>query len=294
MTDESATEPSTLEHAVRRFDVKQFLTLLRSEGCVLGETFHYFESVSSTNDLAKQALRAGALAGSVFLADAQTAGRGRQGRTWYSPPGGGLWFSALVDGTRLPEPQCLTLLVGVALRRALAKYCTVAPKIKWPNDIEVQGKKLAGILVEADLGSPLLIVGVGVNLITEFGGTDLSTGIALKDVAVAGADSQQAGPTRENVLVEILRELASQLEQYPRAGLGSVVSELRTWDALYGSEIRVGTVPPEGGVSPDAGAAVANGVEGVARGFDDQGRLILQTQEGSVSLGSGSVERRSF
>jgi BirA family transcriptional regulator, biotin operon repressor / biotin---[acetyl-CoA-carboxylase] ligase len=258
------------------FDVKQFLGLLRAEGCALGEPFHYFESVASTNDLAKQAQKAGAAAGSLFLAETQTAGRGRHGRSWFSPAGSGLWFSLLVEGSRLPEPQCLTLLVGVALRRALAKYCSSAPKIKWPNDIEVLGHKLAGVLVEAELSSSLLVVGIGVNLSTDFEGTELKMATTLKQAATRTSEGFASLPPREGVLVEILRELAVQLQAYQREGLRATLDELRSWDALRGSLVRVGA---------------AGVCEGIAAGFDDQGRLILQTESGSVSLGAGTVER---
>ncbi|HEX5521452.1 MAG TPA: biotin--[acetyl-CoA-carboxylase] ligase, partial [Longimicrobiaceae bacterium] len=128
---------------------------------LLGET-------DSTNDVARALGAAGAPAGTVVLADAQRAGRGRAGRAWQSPPGLGVWLSLLLRGASLPEPTLLPLLVGLGAARALDGVLGAGRvQIKWPNDLLVGDRKLAGVLAEADLGSaggPAVVVGIGINV----------------------------------------------------------------------------------------------------------------------------------
>src|SRR5581483_6431763 len=122
--------------------------------------------VGSTNDLAREAGRRGEAGRTVFVADFQTAGRGRQGRTWVAPPGFGLLFSVLF---RLPAagapPLHCTMLVAVALAEALERH-GLRPAIKWPNDVLLEGRKVAGILAEAFQGGgeTMVVVGCGVNV----------------------------------------------------------------------------------------------------------------------------------
>jgi BirA family transcriptional regulator, biotin operon repressor / biotin---[acetyl-CoA-carboxylase] ligase len=251
------------------FSVSAFLAEVRRVGCSLGEPFHYFQACGSTNDEARSALRAGALSGAVFLADAQTQGRGRRGRTWFAPPASGLWFTvALRPRLAASELAAITLVVGVALRRALSQQLHIDFGLKWPNDIEFGGRKVAGILVEAESmpdGQVALAIGVGINTHVTFAGSDLPNAVSLHELA--------AVPARETLLVAILQELAVWFTRYQREGIGCIVSELRAHDALLGQQLSV------------------EGVEGVAAGFDELGRLLLKTPTGTVALSSGTVER---
>ena len=129
---------------------------------------HHFETLDSTNDLAKELAARGAPEGTVVVAETQTGGRGRLGREWNSPPGVGLYVS-LVLRPMLPPmelPQ-ITLTTAVAVVRAVRRVAGVAPGIKWPNDLLFNGKKLGGILTEMETESDRIrhvVVGLGLNV----------------------------------------------------------------------------------------------------------------------------------
>jgi BirA family biotin operon repressor/biotin-[acetyl-CoA-carboxylase] ligase len=149
----------------------------------MGSPLYYYPSAGSTNDLASRLARSGATDGTTVVAAAQTAGRGRLGRTWFSPPGAGLYVSIVIRlgvldrrlpgiepapaEAPIPLPSRLTLLTGVALAEAVRGVTGLQAEIKWPNDIVFQGRKLAGILAEAsarDGAIEHIVIGVGINI----------------------------------------------------------------------------------------------------------------------------------
>jgi BirA family biotin operon repressor/biotin-[acetyl-CoA-carboxylase] ligase len=138
---------------------------LRSEGFFA--QWLYQESVSSTLDLARGMAEKGAPEGTVVIAGRQTAGRGRLGRFWESPPGGA-WFSLLLRSLRdLGQAGCISVLSAVAIAQALRERYELPVLVKWPNDLFLYGKKLGGILVElSSVGARIdwLILGVGINV----------------------------------------------------------------------------------------------------------------------------------
>jgi len=126
----------------------------------------YFTSATSTNDVAARAAALGAPDGTAVVAELQTAGRGRLGRAWYSPPGAGLYVSVVLRETGSGVPPWVSLVAGVALAEAV-RACTHLPvDIKWPNDLVVGRRKLAGILAEASGGPTIeyVVLGFGINL----------------------------------------------------------------------------------------------------------------------------------
>ena len=137
---------------------------------VFGRSMYILPSTTSTNDIVKDLAQHGAPDGTAVVAEQQTQGRGRHGRSFVSPAGVGIYVSLLVrpqaDTQRLPQ---LTLAVAVATAEALAEYSALPIRLKWPNDVEISGKKVAGILCEAVLNpavSPLVIIGIGINVNT--------------------------------------------------------------------------------------------------------------------------------
>lgn len=122
-------------------------------------------SVESTNDLAREAARRGWPDRSVFVADYQTRGRGRHGRTWLCPPFAGLLMSVLLRRRDAPA-YTYTMLAAVALSESIERLLALQPAIKWPNDVVVDGRKVAGVLAEAsdDGREQTIVVGVGVNV----------------------------------------------------------------------------------------------------------------------------------
>ncbi len=138
----------------------------------LGRTIHHHESLGSTNEVAFRLAQDGAEHGEVVVAEQQTAGKGRRGRVWVSPPGLNLYFSAILRPELPPQraPE-LTLVAAVALAEALREFGTEAA-IKWPNDVQIEGRKVAGILTELSAEPErvhFVVVGVGVNLNSQAG-----------------------------------------------------------------------------------------------------------------------------
>ncbi|NLW56126.1 MAG: biotin--[acetyl-CoA-carboxylase] ligase [Firmicutes bacterium] len=134
---------------------------------LLGKTIEYYDELSSTNQRAKELL-VSCPEGTVVLAESQTAGRGRLGRRWFSPPGTGIWMS-LILRPQLPPAQLskLTLVAAVALSQAIFAELEVRPLVKWPNDLYWNGRKLSGILTEltGEMGRlESVVLGVGLNV----------------------------------------------------------------------------------------------------------------------------------
>jgi BirA family transcriptional regulator, biotin operon repressor / biotin---[acetyl-CoA-carboxylase] ligase len=201
------------------------------------------EETTSTNDEAKQGAREGAAHGTVWVAERQTAGRGRQGRTWLS---NGLVFSVLL---RLEGKTQNLPLVGLAAGLSVADAIGGAT-VKWPNDVLIDGKKVAGILCETS--DRALVVGIGINVGTHPPEMNATSIVAEKDALL------------ERVVASLLRDAPL----VARDGVGPILARLSSLDALRGKRVRTD-----------------EGIEGVAEGIDDEGRLIV----GAHRLAYGEV-----
>jgi len=242
-------------------DLERAPALVAERGSALGLPMHLLASTTSTNDEAKHAAKDGAPGGSTWVAEQQTAGRGRQGRAWVSPRGENLLFSVLVRVTcppsRLPP---IALAAGLAVRDALVLAAPeAAPKIKWPNDVLIDEKKVAGVLVEAvTAGSRVqaVVIGVGINVHTR----DFPADIA--DRATSLALASRAPPDRAAVLADVLTCLDRDLHIVVARGLGLLRLRLEAADALRGRRVRSDTDD-----------------EGTASGIDDDGRLLVRRDD---------------
>lgn len=222
----------------------------------------------STNDEAARLARAGARHGTVVIAEAQHAGRGRDGRTWQSPRGLGLYLSAIL---RPPLPLAMvppmTLAIGVGVCDAVRSFGASAD-LKWPNDLLVRGKKLAGVLVEAQSQGARLeavIVGIGVNL-----GGALPDDVAA--TATTLADAAGADVPREAFVQRLLERVEHWVDRYVASGLPVVSS---AWEARMANGLQ----------------ARANDIVGEMCGLDGDGALILRDNEGALHrVRSGDVE----
>ncbi len=256
---------------MKPFDAERFRAESRETKPKLGRPLMYEPVTGSTNDNALLAARSGAPHGSLFVADEQTAGRGRRGSAWLAAPGESLLFSLLLrPRLELAQTSALTLAIGLALRDAIAPLLTDTPLIKWPNDLYVGGKKLAGVLVESQLQGERLqavVVGVGLNV----GTRDFPPEIAARatSLALLGANEVE----REPLLQALLSAIALRLDEYERTGVAGILDELNAADALRGQRVRV------------------DAHEGLGRGLDDQGRLFLEDEAGTLhAILAGSVE----
>jgi BirA family transcriptional regulator, biotin operon repressor / biotin---[acetyl-CoA-carboxylase] ligase len=230
--------------------------------------------IDSTNDHARRLALAGAPHGTVVTAERQTAGRGRQGRTWSAPPGRALTLSVLA---RLPPAAlaALPLAAAVAVCEACEAVAPVSCLIKWPNDVWIERRKVAGILIEARPLERWAVIGVGLNVDTAPGELDDE----LRDTATSLRIATGAAVDREAALDALLGRLAAwigQLDDPP-----AVAGAFRGRDALQGER-----------VAWHAGEAR---YEGEARGIDDDGALVVFTDAGErMRLDAGEVhlERR--
>lgn len=153
----------------------------------LGHPIYFYKETDTTNGRLRDIAVDGGLEGAIAVAEKMTAGRGRRGRPWEAPAGSGIWMSILLRPAILPtEASILTLLAGMAVCQALEEETGLSPKIKWPNDILLNGKKLVGILTEMQCEmqqTHFVIVGIGINVnTTEFpeGLNEIATSLYLE------------------------------------------------------------------------------------------------------------------
>jgi BirA family biotin operon repressor/biotin-[acetyl-CoA-carboxylase] ligase len=234
----------------------------------LGATLHYFEEIDSTNTQARLFADQGAAQGEVVIAESQTRGRGRLDRRWESPPFTNLYFSIVLRPNLPPKNAAqITLAAAVALADTLGSFLPCAPCIKWPNDILVAGKKLAGILTEAACVRERIeyvILGIGVNV--NFRVETMPAG--LRERGISMADLITKNVSRESVLARLIQDLDrcyGELEQTGFEGL-----RLR-WEAhfcLRGRRVRI-----ESGGGALTGRAV---------GIDPEGALMVEDQRGHL------------
>lgn len=233
-------------------------------------------AAASTNALVAQRARAGEPAGLVLVAEHQTAGRGRLDRSWVTPPRAALTFSFLVAPEEVPAARWpwLPLLVGIAVSEGVRRVCGVDCDLKWPNDVLVDDRKLAGILVErverAD--GAAAVVGIGLNVSTTREELPVPTATSL---ALQGATTLD----RSVVLREVLRAFEALYLQW-RAEQGDASGGL-----LASYVRRCGTLGREVRVELPTGEQLS----GEATGVDADGRLQVRTAEGLRVLGAGDV-----
>jgi BirA family transcriptional regulator, biotin operon repressor / biotin---[acetyl-CoA-carboxylase] ligase len=219
----------------------------------LGRPRLHLRRTGSTNDRARGLAASGAPHGTLVTAREQTAGRGRWGRTWVGPPGRALLMSLVL---RELDPL-LPLRAGLAV----ADVAGEAARVKWPNDVWVEGRKVAGILVEARPQSGWAVLGIGVNVAVDVE--------ALPDELHETAGTLGRAPDElEDALCELLRALERRLAEPAAAALAA----LRERDALLGQAVRW------------------DGGEGVGAGIDDGGSLLVRLGDGrTIPLAAGEV-----
>lgn len=235
-------------------------------GSSIGQKLVFRESCQSTNDLAKAEGESGAPHGTVVVARRQTGGRGRRGRQWLSLPGEHLYVSVVVR-TDLPLERMseLTLLTGVALVEAF-ESCGVVSRLKWPNDVEVKDRKVAGILAElvTDGASEtaFVVVGVGVNVD--------SRAEAFPDEIKARATCLSTHADRRitvaQVAVAFFERLDDWLVLHRSMGLGVVLDAWKMRSGMLGQQVRA--------------VVDGRGVEGDAEDLDETGALLIRDETG--------------
>ena len=232
----------------------------------LGAQFHYFHELDSTNTYARRLAEQGAPEGEVVIAEEQTQGRGRLGRIWVSPPYINLYFSVVLRPGLSPihAPQ-ITLMAAVALADAVAEFISRPPVIKWPNDILVDGRKLAGILTESSCTSErieFVILGIGVNV--NFPRELMADGI--RERATSLMEAGQKSVSREAFLRRLLQDLDRCYGILQESGFGAIAPRWEGYFGHRGKKVRVE-------MTDDV-------LIGTAKGIDRDGALIVQSDQG--------------
>ena len=235
---------------------------------IIGRDIRVFEETTSTNDLIARLAGDGMKEGAVVFAEAQSRGRGRLGRRWISPARKGLWFSILLRPDLAPQAATqLTVAAATALARAIALQTGLVPEIKWPNDILIGGKKVAGILTEltAELDHVKeVVLGIGVEVNLDAGEMPRE----LRKTATSLKIESGQAVDRAELAVAILRELDEDYERIRRGQFELVAAEWQQRCGTLGREvcIRIGD----------------RVIRGRAEALDGEGALLLRTQHGHL------------
>lgn len=223
-----------------------------------GEPRLDLESCESTQLLVDTSLPEGA----IVVADHQTAGRGRLGRTWETPPGKALLVSILLRPPDERNPAEISLVAGVAVADALERMLGLSVQLKWPNDVMLRRRKVAGCLAEAR--DDVVVLGIGVNVNQTRDELPATAGSVL---TLTGRELD-----REDLLATLLEDLVARYRAWSEGGLGAVYEGLGPRDFLRGRNVSV------------------NGTSGVATMIDRQGRLEIRVAHGeTVAVESGEV-----
>ena len=262
---------------------------------MFGKPLRHFESVSSTNDLAMQWARDGASHGALVRADAQTSGRGRQGRSWSSPPGLGLYLSLVlrpsIEIERVPH---LTMLAALATAQTVESVCGVRCHTKWPNDIILHNRKIGGVLSEAKSSEAkseansiesleaasrsqveFVVVGVGLNV--NFQSEDLPVNALIPASSLLIETGRAWSP--DELLKAQMAAFESVYGRYERGAWDELRREFERRDVLQNRAVRV-----ESG---------AQSYRGVVEGIDASGVLIVRGESGARRIVAGDVRLES-
>ena len=242
----------------------------------LGRTVHVKPHTTSTNDDAKHLAREGASEGTVVLAEQQHRGRGRQGRSFVSPAGVGIYMSLLlrpqVEISRLPQ---LTLLAAVATADAIAEVSALSVELKWPNDVMIHHKKTGGILTESVFQtslSPVAIVGIGINVNTALEQFPAELRHQVTSLALATGRFV----SRPRLIAAILTHFEPLYHVFQQQGLGPILPRWLHYGRIAGKPVRCST---EHGVQ-----------EGIVVGLDEGGALLVQGRDNArLRIVSGEV-----
>lgn len=234
----------------------------------LGQEIYYYDSVTSTQSIAQELASKGVPEGTIIVADEQTGGRGRMARTWYSPKETGIWMSLIlrpkISIQRTPQ---LTLIAAVAIVQAIEEVTGLSPHIKWPNDILINGKKVVGILTELQAEADQVhsvIIGMGINVnqnVDHFPEHLLS-------IATSLAIEKGQSITRAELIQKILLRFEGLYFQYLKHGFKPIKLLWESYAISLNKFITARTL--------------SGAIKGKAIGINDEGVLLIETDEGKI------------
>ena len=242
---------------------------------ILGKNILSYRTLGSTNQLGFRLAESGAGEGTLIVADEQTRGRGRMGRSWYSPPKLGLWISLILRPDTPPfKAPGLSVCAGLALAQAIRSLTGVDAKIKWPNDCLINGRKVGGVLLElsAELDrTNFVIAGIGVNV------NHLSSDFPKKLSSVATSIRAEWGKevSRIKLLTSFLKRFEAIYLDFKKNGLAPQRQLIKKFSSLLGKKVAVKFGKEK--------------IEGVAEDIDDNGSLVIRTRKGKRVVRAGEV-----
>lgn len=239
--------------------------------------YFYYQETDSTNIQARALANKGYPEGTIVVAEQQTEGKGRRGRNWYSPLGQGIYLSLILRPVfPLKEISKVSLLTAVALAEALEDEFGLQPRIKWPNDVLVKGRKIAGILSEAitDMASiEYIVIGIGVNInnyLEEFPAD-------LRTPATSVAAEGKVSASRIRLLQKLLLSLENHYNLLQEGNFAPTLEKARYLSLVIGQEVSL--EERDGFIS------------GLAVGIDENGFLLVQDQDGNIhTVMSGEID----
>lgn len=242
----------------------------------LGRVLHHFDEIGSTNAKAFELAQEGAFAGEVVIAETQTAGKGRRGRTWVSPPGQNLALSVVLRPEVAPHRAAeVTLVAAVALAETI-REAGVDATIKWPNDIQVEGRKVAGILTELSADTEqvqFVVLGIGVNLNSEL--TDFPPEVA--ETATSLRVARGSPVPRALFTAALFTKLEQWLDRWAEDGFEPIRLAWKRLSSTIGQEVLVRAERQE--------------LRGVAEDIDAHGALMLRVGDRLERVLAGDVEQ---
>lgn len=250
------------------------------KGDIIGREIIFYESTTSTNDRVLEIGEKGeSPEGIVVIADTQSRGKGRLGRSWLSPPGVNLYFTVLLKPSSSPnEAAVLTFMAGIAVVSAIREYLGLKAVIKWPNDVLINGKKVGGILMEMRAVMEkinFIALGIGVNV-------NMSLETLDNDIKVIATSLKQEGGMHIDRF-ELLWKILSKLDYWYKIFLNGnkrvLIDEWLRLDSTIGQKVRIKTSALNKGERQQIGDGV---ISGIAEAVDEHGRLIVRLESGGL------------
>ncbi|MDY6863279.1 MAG: biotin--[acetyl-CoA-carboxylase] ligase [Thermodesulfobacteriota bacterium] len=246
----------------------------------IGKKIYYYDVTDSTNIKAKELAMDGEKEGSIILAEAQTAGRGRLKRKWLSPKGSNILLSVILrPRLELKEVFLITMVASVAIAKIVRSHIKLAAEIKWPNDIYIKGKKVCGILTEFNTEKEIIdfiVLGVGINV-------NFNTAFypEIKEVATSLSMEKGKKISRNKLLLQFLFQLEKEYEELKRKKVEELRKSWCDYSCVLGKNVTIesfGTI-----------------YYGKALNIDKEGSLIIQNKEGQLErILSGDVQVKSI
>lgn len=251
----------------QRLTASSLLPLLRTK--TMGRQLKIYDEVQSTQTIGHELAAEGAAEGTLILAERQTVGRGRMGRSWHSPKGKGIWMSLILrPNIQVHFTPQLTLLAAVAVCRAIRRVANVPADIKWPNDLLIAGKKVCGILLESsaeDVRLRYVVAGIGISVNLEHSDYPAE----LREVATSLRIAAGKPIDRAELAASVLEQFEQLYGLYHEEGFEPIRT---SWEALtvsLGKPITART--PQGAV------------EGTAESIDEMGALMIRRKDGTIT-----------